>query len=60
MNTVELADFCAFHEPALALDEIQHGLILSALARILAGGGALSCWTLGVPGQCSRDEAFVF
>ena len=53
MNTMELADFCAFHEPALTLDEIQHGLILNALARTSAGGGALSCWTLGAPGQCA-------
>jgi hypothetical protein len=47
-------EFRAYHEPALARDEVKHGLILNILAQ--AGGGRSSDflhWTLGVPGQCA-------
>ncbi len=47
-------EFRAYHEPALACDEVKHGLILNILAQ--AGGGRPSDflhWTLGVPGQCA-------
>jgi hypothetical protein len=47
-------EFCAYHEPALARDEVKHGLILNILAQ--AGGGRaveFLHWTLGDPGQCA-------
>jgi RimJ/RimL family protein N-acetyltransferase len=49
----ELAEFAAYHEPALLLDEVRHGLILNALARSQEGGADLLFWTLGRPGQCA-------
>jgi RimJ/RimL family protein N-acetyltransferase len=48
------AEFRAYHEPALELQEVKHGFILNALARI--GGEKLeevSYWTLGEPGECA-------
>ena len=48
------AEFRAYHEPALELQEVKHGFILNALARI--GGEKLeevSYWTLGQPGECA-------
>src|SRR5467141_50588 len=41
-------DFCAYHRPALELDEVRHGLIVNALAN--AGGTKsveFSYWSLG-------------
>jgi RimJ/RimL family protein N-acetyltransferase len=47
-------EFRALHEPALARDEVKHGLILNILAQA-GGGGAVEFlhWTLGGPGQCA-------
>jgi RimJ/RimL family protein N-acetyltransferase len=47
-------EFRALHEPALARDEVKHGLILNILAQA-GGGGAVAFlhWTLGDPGQCA-------
>ena len=47
-------EFRALHEPALARDEVKHGLILNILAQA-GGGGAVEFlhWTLGDPGQCA-------
>jgi hypothetical protein len=44
------AEFKAYHEPALEADEVKHGLILNALARIGAPV-KISYWTLGRPGE---------
>ena len=49
-----LAEFRAFHEPALMRDEVRHGLLLSALAQASGEhGSGLSIWTLGGAGQCA-------
>jgi hypothetical protein len=48
------AEFRAYHEPALELQEVKHGFILNALGRI--DGEKLeevSYWTLGKPGECA-------
>ena len=48
------AEFRAYHEPALELQEVKHGFILNALARI--GGEKFEevlYWTLGEPGECA-------
>jgi hypothetical protein len=47
-------EFRVLHEPALARDEVKHGLILNILAQA-GGGGAVWFlhWTLGNPGQCA-------
>jgi hypothetical protein len=51
---MKLADFINYHEPALAIDEVRHGLILNALARAGSDSAVvLSYWTLGGPGQCA-------
>jgi RimJ/RimL family protein N-acetyltransferase len=53
-NDTSLTEFKAFHAPALALDEVKHGVMLSALARAAEDGSdELSYWTLGGPGQCA-------
>jgi hypothetical protein len=47
-----LADFVAFHQPALEADEARHNLILG----LLLGGSAGAeprLWTLGGPGACA-------
>jgi RimJ/RimL family protein N-acetyltransferase len=50
----ELAEFAAYHEAALLLDEVRHGLIFNALARMTAQSRTdLLFWTLGAPGQCA-------
>jgi predicted GNAT family acetyltransferase len=51
---MNLAEFIAYHAPALAIEEVKHGLILNAFA--LASGDPpieLPYWTLGEPGQCA-------
>jgi len=48
------AEFRAYHEPALELQEVKHGLILNALRQM--GGErpvGFSYWTLGRPGECA-------
>jgi RimJ/RimL family protein N-acetyltransferase len=47
-------EFRVLHEPALARDEVKHGLILNILAQA-GGGGAVELlhWTLGDPSQCA-------
>ena len=46
------AEFRAYHEPALAPDEVKHGLLLNALARMGGETSAeVSYWTLGGPGE---------
>ena len=48
------ADFCAYHEPALASETVKHGLLLGILARVGDQRPvAFSHWTLGEPGQCA-------
>jgi hypothetical protein len=48
------AEFRAYHEPALETDEVKHGLILNALARMAAETPVeVSYWTLGGPGECA-------
>ena len=48
------AEFVRFHEPALARDEIRHGLILGILARADdARSVDVTCWTLDGPGECA-------
>ena len=52
--SAEPKQFGAYHEPALELDEVRHGLILNALARMNSGKPIdLRCWTLGEPGECA-------
>jgi ribosomal protein S18 acetylase RimI-like enzyme len=47
-------EFRDYHAPALERDAARHSVILSALARMDAGQPvAMSCWTLGGPGQCA-------
>ena len=46
--------FRAYHEFALELDEVRHGLILNALAQVDSAKPVdISCWTLGGPGECA-------
>ena len=51
------AEFRAYHEPALERDEVKHGLILNALARMVATPVKVSYWTLGRPGECAIKMA---
>jgi predicted GNAT family acetyltransferase len=52
--SAEPKQFRAYHEPALELDEVRHGLILNALAQVNSGKPIdLRCWTLGGPGECA-------
>ena len=46
------AEFCAYYEPALEADEVKHGLILNAVAR-MATSVNVAYWTLGRPGECA-------
>jgi len=51
---MRLPEFGAFHEPALATDELKYGVILNILQRAARDSKAeLSYWTLGGPGQCA-------
>ena len=53
-SSAQPEQFRAYHEPALEFDEVRHGLILSALARVNSGKPIdLRCWTLGEPGECA-------
>jgi predicted GNAT family acetyltransferase len=52
-ESMEPAKFRAYHEPALEADEVKHGLILNALARMDATPLKVSCWSLGRPGECA-------
>ena len=46
--------FRAYHEPALELDEVRHGLILNGLAQVSSAKPIHPrCWTLGEPGECA-------
>ena len=47
------AEFCAYDEPALEADEVKHGLILNAVARMGATPVKVAYWTLGRPGECA-------
>jgi hypothetical protein len=48
------AEFRAYHEPALELQEVKHGFILNALGRIDGEKSEeVSYWTLGKPGECA-------
>jgi len=47
------AEFSAYHEPALEADEVKHGLILNAVARMGATPVKVAYWTLGRPGECA-------
>jgi predicted GNAT family acetyltransferase len=47
------AEFRALHEPALEHDEVKHGLILNALARMGGTPMKVSYWTLGSSGECA-------
>jgi RimJ/RimL family protein N-acetyltransferase len=48
------AEFRAYHKPALKRDEVKHGLILNALARMVGKTPAqVLYWTLGAPGECA-------
>jgi RimJ/RimL family protein N-acetyltransferase len=50
----DLTAFAAYHEPALALDEPRHGIILNNLARARRDANThLRWWTLGAPSQCA-------
>jgi predicted GNAT family acetyltransferase len=52
--SAEPKQFRAYHEPALELDEVRHGLILNALAQVNSGKPIdLRGWTLGEPGECA-------
>jgi RimJ/RimL family protein N-acetyltransferase len=47
-------EFRAYHEPALARDEVKHGLILNILAQPHdSKPNDFLHWTLGDPGQCA-------
>jgi len=51
---MEPAEFAAYHEAALAIDEVRHGVLLSILMQ--ARQGKLTDflhWTLGGSGQCA-------
>jgi hypothetical protein len=53
-GSMQPAEFRAYHKPALELQEVKHGLILSALGQL--GGEKsveVSYWTLGRPGECA-------
>jgi hypothetical protein len=48
------AEFRAYHEPALELQEVKHGLILNALGQLRGEKSVeVSYWTLGRPGECA-------
>jgi len=47
------AEFCAYHQPALEADEVKHGLILNAVARMGTTPVKVAHWTLGRPGECA-------
>jgi uncharacterized protein len=48
------AEFGAYHKPVLELQEVKHGMILSALARMGdEKSEEVSYWTLGEPGECA-------
>ncbi len=48
------AEFRAYHEPALELQEVKHGLILNALRHMGGEKSAeVSYWTLGRQGECA-------
>jgi RimJ/RimL family protein N-acetyltransferase len=52
--TGTLSEFSAYHGPALELDEVKHGLILSLIARAVDDRSlVVSYWTLGGPGACA-------
>ena len=54
------AEFRDYHEPALELQEVKHGFILNALARIRGEKlEEVSYWTLGEPGECAIQLARV-
>src|SRR5215472_12141418 len=47
-SSAQPEQFRAYHEPALELDVVRHGLILNALAQVNSGKPIdLRCWTLG-------------
>jgi RimJ/RimL family protein N-acetyltransferase len=47
-------EFRAYHESALEPDEVKHGVILNALARMVGETPVrVSYWTLGGPGECA-------
>jgi RimJ/RimL family protein N-acetyltransferase len=54
LNDMRPQQFRAYHEPALAGDEVKHGLILHILAQ-LGGDRPVDFlhWTLGESGQCA-------
>lgn len=52
------AEFAAYHEPALAIDEVRHGAVLGILMQARQGTLAgFMHWTLGGPGQCAVTAA---
>ena len=53
-RVMQLAEFKAYHELALELHEVKHGLILNALGQMGDKKSAeVSYWTLGRPGECA-------
>lgn len=53
-RSMKPAESGAYHAPTLEAEEVKHGLILNALAR-MAGDTLveISHWTLGGPGECA-------
>ena len=52
------AEFAAYHEAALAFDEVRYGAVLSILMQARQGTLAgFMHWTLGGPGQCALTAA---
>jgi RimJ/RimL family protein N-acetyltransferase len=50
---MQLAEFIAFHAPALERDEVRHNLILAIMAQAARVNPAVETWTLGEPGACA-------
>ena len=55
---MEPTEFAAYHEAALAIDEVRHGVLLGMLMQARQGTLAgFMHWTLGGPGQCAATAA---
>jgi hypothetical protein len=53
-NTMDPAEFAAYHCPALEVDEVRHNVMLAILERVLKEKPAgFMSWTLGGPGECA-------
>jgi ribosomal protein S18 acetylase RimI-like enzyme len=54
---MQLAEFTAYHAPALDADEARHNLILGVMDRARIEPEGVQFWTLGGPGACAIKTA---